>query len=87
MAKVIHRGESFPGYNKPKRAPQGSGKKYRVLARQNGQTKIVMFGARGNQDFLQHKDQKRRKNFKSRMNCSSEKNKLTAKWWACNYNW
>jgi hypothetical protein len=85
---IKYHGETFSGYNKPKRAPQGSPKKYVVLAKDSsGNVKKVSFGARGYQDFLQHKDTKRRANFKSRMNCSSEKNKLTAKWWACNYNW
>lgn len=84
---VMYRGEKFPGVNKPKRAPKGSKKKYRVLAHQNGQYKIVSFGARGYKDFLQHKSRKRRANFKSRHNCKEKKNKLTAGYWACNYNW
>ena len=84
---LVYRGERFPGLNKPKRAPKGSSKKYRVLAHQDGKYKIIMFGFRGMQDFLQHKDPKRRANFKSRHNCDEKKNKLTAGWWACNYNW
>lgn len=84
---VMYRGEKFPGLNKPKRAPKGSKKKYRVLAHQKGKYKIVSFGARGYKDFLQHKNKKRRSNFKSRHNCDKKKNKLTAGYWACNYNW
>tara|TARA_R100000773_G_scaffold44469_1_gene45736 strand:+ start:951 stop:1313 length:363 start_codon:yes stop_codon:yes gene_type:complete len=84
---VIYRGERFPGINKPKRAPKGSKKKYRVLARQGKKYRIVSFGARGYKDFLQHKNKKRRANFKSRHNCKKKKNKLTAGYWACNYNW
>ena len=30
--KIIYRDEVFPAFNKPKRAPKGSPKKYRVLA-------------------------------------------------------
>lgn len=86
--KIQYHGDSFDGYNKPKRAPSGSPKKYVVLAKNKaGEVKKIGFGARGYQDFLQHKDSKRRANFKSRHNCSSETNKLTARWWACNYNW
>lgn len=89
--KIKYRGEIFPAFNKPKRAPKGSKSKYRVLARvyKGGKSivKIVNFGFRGMQDFLQHKDPKRRKNFKSRHNCKDKKNKLTAGWWACNFNW
>ena len=33
---VMYRGEKFPGLNKPKRAPKGSKKKYRVLAHVKG---------------------------------------------------
>ena len=84
---VMYRGEKFPGLNKPKRAPKGSKKKYRVLAHQNGKYRVVSFGARGDKDFLQHKNRKRRANFKSRHNCDQKKNKLTAGYWACNYNW
>ena len=49
--------------------------------------KIVRFGYRGMQDFLQHKDPKRRASFKARHKCSEKKDKLTPGWWACNYNW
>ena len=89
--KIIYRDEVFPAFNKPKRAPKGSPKKYRVLARvyKDGKAviRIVNFGFRGMKDFLQHKDKQRRKNFKSRMNCKEKTNKLTAGWWACNFNW
>lgn len=85
--KLKYRGEIFPGYNKPKRAPKGSKKKYRVLAKQGDKIRIVQFGARGYSDFLQHKSSKRRANFKARHQCSTAKNKLTARYWACNYNW
>ena len=89
--RIIYRDESFPAFNKPKRAPKGSPKQYRVLARvyKDGKSviKIVNFGFRGMKDFLQHKDKQRRKNFKSRMNCKEKTNKLTAGWWACNFNW
>jgi len=84
---VKYRGEKFPGVNKPKRAPKGSKKKYRVLAHQDGKYRVVEFGARGYKDFLQHKDSKRRANFKSRHNCDEKKDKTKAGYWACNYNW
>jgi hypothetical protein len=61
-------------------------KKYAVLAKQWDDVKVVHFWATWYQDYLQHKDSNRRANFKSRMNCSSEKNKLTPKRWACNFN-
>ena len=58
-----------------------------VKACDDGKQKIVRFGYRGMQDFLQHKDPKRRASFKARHKCSEKKDKLTPGWWACNYNW
>ena len=73
--------------NKPQRAPKGASQKYIVKACAKGDEKIVRFGYRGMQDFLQHKDPKRRASFKARHKCSEKKDKLTPGWWACNYNW
>ena len=36
---VVYRGERFPGFNKPKRAPSSSKKKMRVLAKKGDQIK------------------------------------------------
>lgn len=85
--KIRYHGELFAGFNRPKKAPAGDPKKYVVLAKSGSEVKKVKFGQRGYEDYLQHGDEKRRKNFKSRMNCSSEHNKLTPKWWACHFNW
>ena len=73
--------------NKPQQAPAGAKQKYIVKACANGQEKTVRFGLRGMKDFLQHKDEKRRANFKARHNCADKTDKLTPGWWACNYNW
>lgn len=40
---IDYRGERFSGYNKPKRTPNKN-KKFAVLARANGQTKLIRFG-------------------------------------------
>jgi hypothetical protein len=85
--QIAYRGETFAGFNKPKRAPKGDEKKYIVLAKSGDQVRKVKFGQRGYEDYLQHGSEKRRKNFKSRMNCAQAKDKLTPKYWACNYNW
>jgi len=73
--------------NEPQRAPKGAKQKYVVKACQGGEEKIVRFGARGYQDYLQHKDEGRRANFKARHNCSEKKDKLTPGWWSCNHSW
>jgi hypothetical protein len=85
--KIRFRGELFDGFNKPKRAPKGDEKKYVVLAKDGDRVKKVKFGQRGYEDFLQHRDEGRRKNFKSRMNCDTAKDKLTPRYWACHHNW
>ena len=84
---IRYRGELFPGFNKPKRAPKGDPKKYIVLGKQGEKVSKVKFGQRGYEDFLQHRDTKRRANFKSRHNCATAKDKTTARYWACNHNW
>lgn len=85
--KIKYRDEIFPGFNKPKRAPKGDKHKYRVLAKEGDKIGIVSFGARGYDDYLQHKDKDRRKNFRARMKCDLKYSKLTAKYWVCHYNW
>jgi hypothetical protein len=85
--KIRYRGEIFAGFNKPKRAPKGDPKKYVVLGKQGAEISKVKFGQRGYEDYLQHRDTKRRANFKSRHNCAAAKDKTTARYWACNHNW
>lgn len=85
--KIQVRGETYDGFNKPKRAPAGDEKKYVVLAKDGDKIRKVKFGQRGYEDYLQHKDAGRRANFKSRMNCDTAKDKLSARYWACRYNW
>ena len=46
-AGVRYRGETFPGFNKPKRAPSDSAKKMRVLAKKGDEIKVVEFGQKG----------------------------------------
>ena len=85
--QIEFRGEKFAGFNKPKRAPEGSEKKFVVLGKQGDKVRKVSFGARGYQDFTQHKDPKRRANFRARHNCQTAKDKTTARYWACKHLW
>lgn len=64
--KLKYRGVEFPGYNKPKVAPAGAKQKKIVLAKKGDQVKVVRFGYRGMEDFTQHGDPARRKNFRER---------------------
>ena len=85
--RIQFRGETFAGFNKPKRAPKGSKKKFVVLAKQGDKVRKIGYGHRDYKDFTQHKDPKRRKNFRSRHNCKTAKDKLTARYWACKKLW
>jgi len=85
--RIQFRGETFAGFNKPKRAPKGSKKKFVVLAKQGGKVRKIGYGHRDYKDFTQHKDPKRRKNFRSRHNCKTANDKLTARYWACKKLW
>jgi len=65
QAAVTYRGVTFPGYNKPI-ASNRKGKKKMVLVKKGDKVRIVHFGQKGYQDFTQHKDKARRKNYLTR---------------------
>jgi len=78
--RITYRGESFAGYNKPKRTPGGP-KKSAVLAKKGSQIKLVRFG---DPNMTIKKDQpKRRKSFRARHNCATAKDKFSARYWSC----
>ncbi len=81
MARVEYRGETFSGYNKPKRTPNAS-KKFAVLARANGKTKLIRFGDPNMK--IKKSSPARRKSFRARHKCdTSPPSKLTARYWSC----
>jgi hypothetical protein len=73
--------------NQPKRAPPGDPHKFIVRSCSNDVEKIIRFGARGYQDYTQHKDPIRRKSFRARHKCDEVTDKNTARHWACEYLW
>ena len=78
--KLQYRGETFSGYNKPKRTP-GSKKKSAVLAKKGDQVKLIRFG---DPNMSIKKDiPARRKSFRARHNCASAKDKFSARYWSC----
>ena len=78
--RIKYRGETFSGFNKPKRTPKAS-KKSAVLAKKGREIKIVRFG---DQNMSIKKDQPgRRKNFRARHSCDTAKDKFTARYWSC----
>jgi len=56
----------FSGVNQVKNAPQGDSHKKMVVAKKGDKYKLVKFGYRGMEDYTQHKDKDRRKNYLSR---------------------
>ncbi len=78
---IKYRGETFSGYNKPKRT-SGKSKKFAVLAKQGDDVKLIRFG---DPNMTIKKDQPaRRKSFRARHKCdTSPPSKLSARYWSC----
>lgn len=72
--KIVYRGHEFPGFNKPVDAPKGATQKKMVLAKKGDEVKLVRFGLRGMDDFTQHHDAERRKNYLARSAGIKDKN-------------
>ena len=78
--RIKYRGETFAGFNKPKRTP-GKAKKSAVLAKKGSEIKLVRFG---DSKMTIKKDQPaRRKSFRARHNCDTAKDKFSARYWSC----
>lgn len=72
--KLVYRGHTFEGFNKPKTAPDGDSHKKMVLAKKGDEVKLVKYGLRGMEDYTQHKDPKRRENYLKRSAGIKDKN-------------
>jgi hypothetical protein len=73
-------GETFSGFNKPKRTSGGS-KKFAVLAKEGDTVKVVRFGDPNM--TIKKSNPGRRKSFRARHKCDEKKSKLTAGYWSC----
>lgn len=78
--KLKKAGETFSGFNKPKRTP-GKSKKFAVLAKEGDKVKIVRFGDPNM--TIKKSNPERRKNFRARHNCDTAKDKFSARYWSC----
>ena len=77
--RIKYRGETFAGFNKPKRTP-GKTKKSAVLAKKGSEIKLVRFG---DPKMAIKKDQpKNRKSFRARHSCDPAKNKFSDRYWS-----
>lgn len=65
-------------------------KKLQVCVRdKKGKIKNIHFGDKRYEDYTQHGNRERRKNFRSRHNCDpvSKLNKATPRYWSCQKLW
>ena len=86
-----YRGESFSGYNKPKRTPSHPKKSHAVLAKLGDKVKLIRFGQQGvsgaGSNPSSDKDKARRKSFKARHAQIIAKGKMSAAYWANKVKW
>ena len=88
---ITYRGESFSGFNKPKRTPGHKTKSHAVLAKSGETIKLIRFGQQGvsgaGKNPMTDKDKARRKSFKARHAKNIAKGKLSAAYWADKVKW
>lgn len=90
MAITI-RGETFAGYNKPKRTPGHATKSHAVLARVGDKTKLIRFGQQGvngaGKNPRTAAQKARRASFKARHAANIAKGPMSAAYWADRVKW
>lgn len=89
--KIEYRGETFPGFNKPKRNTSGSKHKQVVLAKKGEEIKVVRFG---HKDYGHNYSSEARKNYLQRSAGIRDKSgnltkddKFSANYWARKKLW
>ena len=90
---IEYRGESFAGYNKPKRTSKHSTKSHAVLAKEGDTIKLIRFGEQGASTAGKPKEgesdrmKAKRKSFKARHGKNISKGKMSAAYWADKVKW
>ena len=90
---IDYRGETFAGYNKPKRTPDHPKKSHAVLAKEGKTIKLIRFGEQGAKTAGKPKKgetdkmKKKRASFKARHGKNIKKGKLSAAYWADKVKW
>mgnify|MGYP000309567455 FL=1 len=90
---IEYRGETFAGYNKPKRTPDHPKKSHAVLAKEGTTIKLIRFGEQGAKTAGKPKSgetdkmKKKRASFKARHGKNIKKGKLSAAYWADKVKW
>jgi len=80
---VEYRGTKYPGFNKPTKSNR-DGKKKMVLAKKGDKIKVVHYG---DSDYEHNYSKEAKENFRARHNCSDQKDKFSAAYWACKDLW
>ena len=81
---ITRAGETFEGYNKPKRTPNAK-KSHAVLAKQGSKIKLIRFGQQGVQGSPD--GTARNRAFKARHAKNIAKGKMSAAYWADKVKW
>ena len=90
---IDYRGETFSGYNKPKRTPDHPTKSHVVLAKEGETVKMIRFGEQGAKTAGKPKAgeseamKKKRASFKARHAKNIAKGKTSAAYWANREKW
>tara|TARA_R110001632_G_scaffold102837_1_gene211332 strand:+ start:222 stop:497 length:276 start_codon:yes stop_codon:yes gene_type:complete len=89
---IKYRGETFAGYNKPKRTPSHKTKSHAVLAKEGKTIKLIRFGQQGvkgaGKSPSSAKDKARKKSYYARHNAQGKPtSKLSAKYWSHKVKW
>jgi len=90
---ITYRGETFSGYNKPKRTPNHPTKSHVVLAKEGSKIKMIRFGEQGASTAGAPKAgesarmKAKRKSFKARHGKNIKKGKMSAAYWADKVKW
>ncbi len=89
---IDYRGESFKGYNKPKRTPGHPKKSHAVLAKDGSTIKLIRFGQQGVKGSPKKSGESssyaaRRKSFKARHAKNIKKGRMSAAYWADKVKW
>lgn len=85
-------GESFSGYNKPKRTPGHPTKSHAVLAKDGESVKMIRFGQQGvsgspKKEGESESYRNRRESFKARHSKNIAKGRMSAAYWADKVKW
>jgi hypothetical protein len=89
---IEYRGETFAGYNKPKRTPNHPTKSHAVLAKEGSTVKLIRFGQQGvtgspAKTGETAAEKARRASFKARHAQNIAKGKMSAAFWANKVKW